>query len=271
MPRILANTALGTAFAFAEAAGFIARLARGNRFMFFLLGSVGTSTLNLLGGTAAQASLRTHPASAGAGASHWRGNPSARSANTDETPTANTAPGTGWTPLSPSVLGFLIQTQGASAASGATSQASSAVAASERSPVLPSAALNAADFASAPSRQSGTAHASSSLSPAVSQPAQEPDLRVPHHHGASRVHGPSGDNLAAGAGRTSATNADAASATALADADGSGMISTAPANAGATAGSALALPAGAGPEPGATHSVLGALIQMQAQTARTTG
>jgi hypothetical protein len=103
--------------------------------MFFLLGSVGAGALNFLAGKGPQPSSRTGIAGGGAGTINGSSNQSASAANTSQSPTAGSGPSPGWTPLSPSVLGFLIQNQGASSAgSAAASQAGSLSAASDANP-----------------------------------------------------------------------------------------------------------------------------------------
>ena len=81
--------------------------------MFFLLGSVGASALDYLASKASQATSRAGVAGGGASATLGSSNPGASAPNAGQSPTAATAPSPGWTPLSPSVLGFLIQNQSA--------------------------------------------------------------------------------------------------------------------------------------------------------------
>ena len=103
--------------------------------MFFLLGSVGAGALNFLTGKGSQPSSRTGIAGGGAGTINGLSNQSASAANASQSPTVGSGPSPGWTPLSPSVLGFLIQNQGASSAgSAAASQAGRLSAASDANP-----------------------------------------------------------------------------------------------------------------------------------------
>jgi hypothetical protein len=81
--------------------------------MFFLLGSVGASALDYLASKASQPAWRTGVAGGSASATLGSSNPSPSASNASQSPAASTAPSTGWTPLSPSVLGFLIQNQSA--------------------------------------------------------------------------------------------------------------------------------------------------------------
>ena len=81
--------------------------------MFFLLGSVGASALDYLASKASQPAWRSGAAGGGASATLGSSNPGASAPNAGQSPTAATAPSPGWTPLSPSVLGFLIQNQSA--------------------------------------------------------------------------------------------------------------------------------------------------------------
>jgi hypothetical protein len=81
--------------------------------MFFLLGSVGASALDYLASKASQPASRTGVAGGGASATLGLSNPSASASNAGQSPAAASAPSPGWTPLSPSVLGFLIQNQSA--------------------------------------------------------------------------------------------------------------------------------------------------------------
>jgi hypothetical protein len=91
--------------------------------MFFLLGGVGASALDYLASKALQPASRTGAALGVASATTASSNPGASASNASQSPAAATAPSPGWTPLSPSVLGFLIQNQGAfSAGSAAASQ-----------------------------------------------------------------------------------------------------------------------------------------------------
>ena len=86
--------------------------------MFFLLGSVGASALDYLANKALQPTGRTGVAGAGASATLGLSNPSASASNAGQSPAAASAPSPGWTPLSPSVLGFLIQNQSAFSTGG---------------------------------------------------------------------------------------------------------------------------------------------------------
>jgi hypothetical protein len=81
--------------------------------MFFLLGSVGASALDYLASKASQPAWRSGAAGGGASATLGSSNPGASAPNASQSPAAATAPSPGWTPLSPSVLGFLIQNQSA--------------------------------------------------------------------------------------------------------------------------------------------------------------
>ena len=97
--------------------------------MFFLMGSVGAGALNFLAGKASQPSSRT-----GVTAASTNGSANQSAANASQNPATGSGPSPGWTPLSPSVLGFLIQNQGATSAGGAAaSQAASLSAASDGS------------------------------------------------------------------------------------------------------------------------------------------
>jgi hypothetical protein len=103
--------------------------------MFFLLGSVGASALDYLASKASQPAWRTSVAGGGASATLGSSNPSASASNASQSPAAATAPSPGWTPLSPSVLGFLIQNQSAiSSGSTAASPIGSSTAESGGSP-----------------------------------------------------------------------------------------------------------------------------------------
>jgi hypothetical protein len=99
--------------------------------MFFLMGSVGAGALNFLAGKPSQPSSRTGVT---VGSANGSANQSASAANASQNPATGSGPSPGWTPLSPSVLGFLIQNQGAtSAGRAAASQAGSLSAASDGS------------------------------------------------------------------------------------------------------------------------------------------
>jgi hypothetical protein len=103
--------------------------------MFFLLGSVGAGALNFLAGKGSQPSSRSSIAGGSASTINGSSNQSANPANASQSPTMASGPSPGWTPLSPSVLGFLIQNQGASSAGGtAASQAGRLSAASDANP-----------------------------------------------------------------------------------------------------------------------------------------
>ena len=80
--------------------------------MFFLMGSVGAGALNFLAGKPSQPSSRTGVTSGGASATNGSANQSASAASAGQNPATGSGPSPGWTPLSPSVLGFLIQNQG---------------------------------------------------------------------------------------------------------------------------------------------------------------
>ena len=81
--------------------------------MFFLLGSVGASALDYLASKASQATSRAGIAGGGTSPTLGSSNPSPGASNASQSPATGTAPSPGWTPLSPSVLGFLIQNQSA--------------------------------------------------------------------------------------------------------------------------------------------------------------
>ena len=99
--------------------------------MFFLLGSVGASALDYLASKALQPASRTGTALGLASATNASSNPSASASTASQSP----APSPGWTPLSPSVLGFLIQNQGAfSGGSVAASQIGAPAAGSNAGP-----------------------------------------------------------------------------------------------------------------------------------------
>jgi hypothetical protein len=101
--------------------------------MYFLIGSVSAGALNFLTGKPSQPSSSTGVTAGGASAT-WPSNQSASAATAGQNPATGSGPSPGWTPLSPSVLGFLIQNQGASSAgSAAASQAGSLSAASDAS------------------------------------------------------------------------------------------------------------------------------------------
>ena len=103
--------------------------------MFFLLGSVGASALDYLASKALQPASRTGTALGLASATNASSNPSASASTASQSPAAATAPSPGWTPLSPSVLGFLIQNQGAfSGSSVAASQIGAPAAGSNAGP-----------------------------------------------------------------------------------------------------------------------------------------
>jgi hypothetical protein len=96
--------------------------------MFFLMGNVGAGALNFLAGKPSQPSSRTGVT---AGSANGSANQSASAGNASQNPATGSGPRT---PLSPSVLGFLIQNQGATSAGGAAaSQAGSLSAASDGS------------------------------------------------------------------------------------------------------------------------------------------
>jgi hypothetical protein len=103
--------------------------------MFFLLGSVGASALDYLASKASQPAWRTGVAGGGASATLGSSNPSLSASNASQSPAAASAPSPGWTPLSPSVLGFLIQNQSAFSTGGtAASPIGSSAAGSGGSP-----------------------------------------------------------------------------------------------------------------------------------------
>lgn len=99
--------------------------------MLFLLGGVGASALNFLASKASQPSSRT--GIVGANTTAGSSNPSASGSNAPQS-AATSGPSPGWTPLSPSVLGFLIQNQGNTPDSAATSQPGSLPAGSDVNP-----------------------------------------------------------------------------------------------------------------------------------------
>jgi hypothetical protein len=102
--------------------------------MFFLLGSVGASALDYLASKASQPTWRTGVAGGGASATLGSSNPSLSASNASQRLAAATAPSPGWTPLSPSVLGFLIQNQSAFSTGSTASPIGSSTAGSSGSP-----------------------------------------------------------------------------------------------------------------------------------------
>jgi hypothetical protein len=131
--------------------------------MFFLLGSVGASALDYLASKVSQPVSRNGVGGGGASTTLASSNPGASASNASQSPAAATAPSPGWTPLSPSVLGFLIQNQSAfSTGSAAASQIGSSAAGSGGSPnglraqvSQLEAAVNAGNLAGARAAYSG--------------------------------------------------------------------------------------------------------------------